>query len=274
MLKWVYCFNISMLKEKPVRKCYQLLLIFSLSLLLSSGFAGEDVITQTSTLDALVNGIYEGEITLNELKKHGNFGLGTFNALEGEMVFLDGRFYQIAATGIVQNPDIHTKTPFAMVTYFETDQQLKLKNCIDYQVFEKEVDNILPTLNIFYALKIEGIFHLVKTRSVPRQEKPYKPLTEIVQTQPVFYFEKVRGTMVGFRCPPYVKSITVPGYHLHFLTEDGKSGGHVLDFTVQDASLEIDYTSGFFLILPSTSSFYTIDLSLDRGADVKEVEKE
>ena len=256
-----------------MRKYYRLLFVLILLFSLSSVLAQEDILTQVSTIDALLNGIYEGEITLNELKQYGDFGLGTFNYLDGEMVFLDGRFYQITSEGIAKIPDSNTKTPFAAVTFFEADQELQLRSGMDYQTFIKEMDNIIPTLNIFYAIRIKGLFQAVKTRSVPKQEKPYQPLTDIVKTQPVFNFENLKGIIVGFRCPTYVKGINVPGYHLHFLTADGKAGGHVLDFTLQRASLEIDQTSEFFMILPHDKYFYNMDLSLDKEEDLKKVEK-
>ncbi|WP_435546997.1 acetolactate decarboxylase [Desulfobacterium sp. N47] len=134
-------------------------------------------------------------------------------------------------------------------------------------------DEMIPTPNIFHAIKIKGIFKTVKTRSVPKQSKPYRPLKEIVNTQPTFRFNNIRGTIAGFRCPSYVKNINVAGYHLHFLTEDGKTGGHVLEFTVGKAVLEIDETSGFSLLLPENKAFYDADLSLDKQTDPEEVER-
>jgi acetolactate decarboxylase len=235
--------------------------------------AQEDILTQISTIDALLTGIYDGETEINELEYHGNFGLGTYNALDGEMVLLNGRFYKITGDGTVIVPEWGERTPFAVVTFFETDQKVESISGTDFQTLEKEVDTIIPTPNIFYALKIEGFFQSVKTRSVPKQEPPYRPLTEIVQTQPEFTFKNVEGTMVGFRCPSYVEGINVPGYHLHFITADEKGGGHVLEFTVLEASLEIDHTHEFFLILSSDKTFYELDLSLDSKVDMEKVER-
>ena len=59
----------------------------------------KDVLYQTSTINALLNGVYDGEVTFQELKEHGNFGLGTVDALDGEMIALDGKFYQIKTDG-------------------------------------------------------------------------------------------------------------------------------------------------------------------------------
>lgn len=54
---------------------------------------------QASTINALVEGINEGDTTVKELKKHGDFGIGTFDDLDGEMIELDGKFYQIKSDG-------------------------------------------------------------------------------------------------------------------------------------------------------------------------------
>ena len=54
----------------------------------------ECVIYQTSLMSALISGVYEGQITMAELLKHGDFGLGTFNNLDGELVALNSKIYQ------------------------------------------------------------------------------------------------------------------------------------------------------------------------------------
>ncbi len=242
-----------------------------------AGFTGgvqadSDILTQVSTIDALMTGVYDGETTLAALLKEGDFGSGTFNSLDGEMVLLDGQVYRITGTGRVERPPLTTKVPFAAVTFFEADRKIPLAAGLTMPQFISETDRLLPTPNIFYAIKISGTFESVKTRSVPRQEKPYRPLAEVVKTQPEFNLKNVRGTMVGFRCPPYVKGINVPGYHLHFITADRKAGGHVLDFKAQKAIVEIDDTNEFFLMLPSDSPFYKADLALDREKELSAAE--
>ena len=133
---------------------------------------------------------------------------------------------------------------------------------------------MLPTPNIFYAIKIEGSFDYMKTRSVPRQEKPYPPLVEVTKNQPVFEFNDVEGTIVGFRCPAYVQEINVPGDHLHFVTDGRDGGGHVLEFKVEEATVSVDYTSAFLMILPGEDSdFYAIDLTQGGSEELEEAEK-
>jgi len=236
-------------------------------------FAGEDTITQISTIDALMTGVYDGPTTLGELRTKGDFGLGTFAALNGEMVLLDGVFYQVTSTGAVLRPGPEVKTPFAAVTFFKADRTIRLEKGVTFKSFIAQSEKTFPTRNAFYAIKITGMFSMVKARSVPAQKKPYPQLSEVVKTQPVFEFTDVSGTMVGFWCPSFAKGVNVPGYHLHFLRADGKMGGHVLDFAVNNAMMEIDDSREFSLILPDDAAFDKADLEPDRARELKAVEK-
>lgn len=233
---------------------------------------GRDVLMQVSTIDALMNGLYDGELAIGELKRHGDFGIGTFDALDGEMVVLDGQCYQVRGDGSVHVVGDARTTPFATVTFFDEDQTAAFSN-VDLAQLQQALDARLPTENLFYAIRMEGIFKKVRTRSVPAQTRPYRPLVEVTRTQPEFEFENVRGVMVGFRAPPFVKGVNVPGYHLHFLTEDRKAGGHVLEATIGEVAVTVDHTPDFYMQLPRSRAFQEVDLTKDREAELYEVEK-
>ena len=232
-----------------------------------------DTLTQYSTINALLNKVYDGEMTVGEVKQHGDFGLGTFNSMNGEMVVLDGHLYRVSADGVAREPVDDEKIPFTSVTYFETDLKYDIDSGISFDSLEKKIDSVLPTKNIFYAIKITGEFEKIKTRSVPKQDKPYKSITEIVKTQPTFEFANVKGTVVGFYCPQYMKGINVSGYHFHFLNEDKNAGGHILELITGKCVLEIDETFDLSLILPHDKDFYDVDLSPNNGSVLKTVER-
>lgn len=233
----------------------------------------KDILFQTSTINALLEGVYNGEITYKELKQYGDFGIGTFNDLDGEMIGLKGKFYQIKADGIAYSVDDSMKTPFAVMTFFEPDKSVLLDETMDYDQLKQYIDRLFLTKNIFYAIKIEGDFKYIKTRSVPRQNKPYPRLIEVVKNQPTFEFHNVKGTIVGFRIPDYMEGINVPGYHFHFITEDKKAGGHLLECRLQDVRIEIDYTSALYMVLPERGEFYKADLTKKRQTELEKVEK-
>ena len=226
-------------------------------LLLASSFANcsaefpQDVIYQVATIDALMKGEYEGPTTIGELKKHGDFGLGTVNGLDGEVAAVDGRFYQVTDDGKVHLLPDSALIPFAVVTFFDGADQKKLGGAEDLSALKKLIDKALPRDSAFYAVRIEGTFTHVKARSVPRQNKPYVPLMEALKGQTVFRLTDVKGTLIGFRFPKRMPDVNVPGYHFHFVSSDKKSGGHVLDCAAESCLLQWVGRSDLWLRIPT-----------------------
>lgn len=239
----------------------------------SVNFAQSDMLTQVSIIDALLNGVYDGNTTLGELKKYGNFGLGTFNKLDGEMVIYDGNFYKVRSDGKIIKQDESEKTPFAVIINFVPDITYKEKSSITLQKLYTLIDSLIPSQNYFYAVKIKGKFAAVQTRSVPQQERPYKPLAEVVKNQSVFNYGNTEGAVIGFRCPPFAKGVNVPGYHFHFLSNDFKSGGHVLDLTLIEGEIYIDLKSSFQVLLPEDEEFKVQNFAPDKESELIKVEK-
>ncbi len=76
----------------------------------------ESVLYQTSLMSALLSGVYEGSTTIADLLKHGDFGLGTFNELDGELIAFSSQVYQLRADGSARKAQPEQKTPFAVMT--------------------------------------------------------------------------------------------------------------------------------------------------------------
>jgi len=224
-------------------------LILIIFLFLSCAQYPGDLVYQESTIGQLDDGEMEGLLSMGELKKHGNFGLGTFDGLDGEMVGIDGEFFQVDYQGAANIVNDEIKTPFAMVTFFESDKSIQFTGEYDYQLLKKTIDGSLPSKDIIYAIKITGEFQFVKTRSVPKQQKPYPSLKEVVKQQKIFDFNNIKGTAVGFWVPRYMKNINVPGYHFHFITEDKKAGGHLLECKITNPTIHIDFKTDLYLSL-------------------------
>ena len=233
-----------------------------------------ETIFQYSTINALLDGIYDGDMLLKEAKKHGDFGIGTYNALDGEMVFLGGIFYQIKSNGAILTPAETSKSPFLVTTFFNVDKLMFANKKINFEEMLKFIEKELPSKNIFYAIRINGNFPYVKTRSVDAQQKPYPKMVEAIKNQKVFESRNVQGTVMGFYFPEYSKGLNVPGFHLHFLDNNKRIGGHVLDFTLDNGTIEIDDTSEFYLVLPSTGDFLNRDFTGNKDAEINKVEKE
>ena len=229
---------------------------------------------QTSTIGALMGGVYDGEVTYGELAQHGDFGLGTFNALDGEMIAFDGTFYQMKGDGKAYAVSPSAKTPFAVVMRFNPTVKVLWEELTDWGHFQQAVDKAVPSKNIFYAVKVRAVFDYIKVRTVPRQEKPYPPLVEVAKQQPVYVHEGLRGTLVGFRFPDYAQGVNVPGYHVHFLNGERTAGGHVLDFRMRDATVEIDVTSDLHMEVPDCGDFLDADLGKDQAEAIERAEKD
>jgi acetolactate decarboxylase len=224
-------------------------------------------------VNALVEGIYEQNIPFYEIRKHGDFGLGTFNDLDGEMMMFDGLIYRVGADGKAnQITDDEICTPFCSVTFFQPSSQEFLERTLSYEEFLGWMKELMPSPNLFYAFRLEGKFEYVKTRSVPKQEN-YRPLVEVAKEQPTFEFKDVKGTMVGFYTPSFVPSLNVPGVHLHFITEDRSSGGHLLECRPQSLKLEMEYLYTVEVSLPSNLDYLTWDFQRDVRSDLNKAEK-
>lgn len=228
---------------------------------------------QISLISAVLEGVYDGDITYGELAAHGDFGVGTFNNLDGEMVAVDGKFYQIKSDGKVSPVDPSMKTPFACVLFFDPTVEFTLDEETDFKVFEEALDRAVPTKNLFYALRVDGHFDHVKVRVVPRQEKPYRPMIEVVKDQPLYEFHDVRGTLLGFRFPDYTQGINVPGYHLHFIDENRETGGHVLDLRMKGVTVRVDITPDLHMEVPERDDFGSADLGKDNTESIRKAEK-
>lgn len=256
-----------------MRRTLMSLLIFATASVAETG-EDRDVLYQVSTIDALLAGVYEGSSDISSAMRHGDFGLGTFDRLDGEMIVLDGKVYQAAYDGSVNAVPPDTGTPFMAVTWFEADVHIDVPSNVSYKAFEAWLENELPSRNMLYAIRVDGVFDTVSYRSVPRQnEKPFLPLAEVVRKQRVFQRDDIKGTLVGFWCPAYAKGINVPGFHLHFFSEDRMHAGHVLDFVLSSGEVVLDVTDGWEIQLPEDETFLRADLGADRSGALNAVEQ-
>lgn len=233
-----------------------------------------NMVTQVSTIDALLAGSFDGQMTCRRLLGHGDFGIGTFDRLDGEMIVMDGAVYQVRGDGSVRRPDLSVTTPFACALRFQADKEWDVSSLGDGESLQASIDKAAPDLNRPCALRIHGRFAAVKTRSVPPQNKPYPPLAEVTKSQPTFSAANIEGTLIGFRLPAYLKGVNVPGYHLHFLSDDRRFGGHVLEVSLQEGRAQVDACNRLLLILPEhNADFARLDLAKDRSQELNKAEK-
>ena len=265
-----------------IKKTGILALTFILLLSILSGCGseedqtGRETIYQVALLQSLTQGYYDGIISVSDLRKHGDTGIGTFSGVNGEMILLDGVCYQADSEGkINEMPDSET-VPFSDVTYFDEDGTVKLKRIKDIDALQTELDKIVSENgpNSFYMLKIDGKFSHIKVRSEYKQEKPYRTLDKaLADDQTEFEYDNIKGTIVALYCPDYMSGLNTPGWHFHFIDSDHEVGGHVLDVNVKKATAAYDMTDEFAMCLSDESGFQRMDLSKDVDKAIEKVEK-
>lgn len=206
-----------------------------LALLCMTGFSAksqnvnEKPIFHYSVLDGLRNGVYTGDLSIAVLKSKGDFGLGTYNYLDGEMIVLNGVVYRIAGDGKVSIAESKLITPFAAVTFFKEDKVYELVGISDFEEMQKEIIKKLPSENKSYAVQIECEFESMKVGSANKvMEDETTGLAELMKTRPTFEKQNVIGTLVGFYTPAYMSSVNLSPFHFHFLSKDRKFGGHFM----------------------------------------------
>lgn len=237
--------------------------------------ANRETIAQVALLQSLLQGDYYGSVSIGDLKKHGDIGIGTFDKLNGELIMVDGVLYRAKGDGTVEVPADSETIPFSNVTFFDVDASQAVEGVGSFKDLEKILDAKVAELgpNSFCFARVDGTFSKMNVRSEYAQKEPYKPLVEVLETDQTFFnYENVEGTVVALYCPDYMKELNNAGWHLHFVSKDGTKGGHVLDLAVDKADIAWDHTDNFEMMLPNQDFFNAIDFTKDRSEEVKKAE--
>lgn len=202
---------------------------------------------QVSTIEALLHGAYDGDVTVAELTGRGDLGLGTFNALDGELVLADGVLYRAAHDGSVHPAEPERRSPFALVTTFQPGVEIYVGVAQDIDAL---LSQVAPQSSTCAAVRIEGRFEHIRLRSVAPQRKPYPPLADVLAEQRVFEEDDIEGVVVGFCFPAHEGRLNLPGRHLHFLSSDRTRGGHVLSCRPAECVVRVDHEAEIEVELP------------------------
>ena len=212
--------------------------------------AKEHAAFQVSTLDALMAGSYDGDTTVGELLGHGDLGIGTIAALDGELVVVDGAACVVDGDARVHPVDADTTTPFAVVCRFAPLLEQAVDGPLSLAGLHERIGQLASIGLVVVAVRVDGTFSHLRLRSVARQQPPYPPLAEVTAHQREWVVPEAEGSLVGFRFPDAAAGLEVPGFHLHFLSADRSTGGHVLDLTVDTARIQIDGADEVHVELP------------------------
>jgi len=236
----------------------------------------ENKIFQVSTLQAFVLGYSRAVINVAELLREGDTGLGTFEDVNGEMIVLDGHCYRADQNGCVTEVAAGTGVPFATVASFHGEQRFELNQMPDIASIRRELDRKIEErfgLNSMHVVRIDGEFEKVDARSEAPYRSHHVTLKQVLtQNQKAFIFEKIRGSLVGVYFPDYMDGINMPGWHLHFLSEDRSKGGHVFEVSLRQGAAKVDRITNIFINLPADAAFDTYSLKQNLQEEIKSVE--
>ena len=241
----------------------------------SAAEAERESIAQVALLQSLAQGYFGGTMTAGELRALGDTGIGTFEGLNGEMIVSDGVVYQALGDGrILVCPD-NTIIPYATVTFFDKDIAVKLANVKNKAEFEKALNVAVQKngSNSFYMIKMPAEFSSILFRSEYGSKEPYPTLVEALKGKQTEFTEKnIKGTLVGLYCPAYMGELNSVGWHFHFISDDKKKGGHILELSLKNATAYLDKTDKFTMILPDDQKFQNLNLAKDMSSDIKSAE--
>lgn len=228
-------------------------------------------IFQVSTSNALVQGVFRGAVTVQDLADHGDMGLGTFEGLDGELIMVDGICYRASLGGAVNVADDGTRVPFAVITRFHSDARATIEEGSTLSGLTQLLDGLRPSENLFAAVRVEGRFERLSLRAAC-PAAPEEGLVEAVRHQSEFSVAQLEGTLVGFWAPIYAGAVNIPGYHFHFISSDRSSGGHVLDLSAKGLDVGVQFESELHLVMPDTPEFLQADLTGQHSAALHRAE--
>jgi acetolactate decarboxylase len=216
---------------------------------------------QVGALCGFIDKVYQGDHTMNDLALKGNFGIGTFDLVHGEMIGFDGKFYRVIEDGIARKVDPNHKTPFAWVVDFEETHTFTLDDIKSFDHFAESFDSKIPSHNFIYAYRIECPIEHIQFRAEACQPRPFRPLAETFPSvQKNFELSNVSGIIAGFRFPEYFSTLNIPGHHMHFLEPELMQGGHIFDIKFKKAAVSVCAIKNYELALVDSQAFADLNI--------------
>lgn len=202
---------------------------------------------QVDVITDLLHGNYESVTTVGEVFPNTLVGLGVADRLDGEIVSVDAVTWRIPATGIPELTQPELGLPFAMSASGGTPITLQLAPGTTLEELAKLIEQVIhdahDSEHPVVAIRIDGDFTDVLLRSEHRQRPPFAHLDQVLRNEVQFPFDTWQGTLVGFSYPKSESTdsdgVTIPGLHLHAISRDRTSGGHVHHVTVAHAAASI-----------------------------------
>lgn len=232
---------------------------------------------QVSTLQALALGYSRTVITVGQLMKHGETGLGTFEDVNGEMIAIDGKCYRAMQDGTVEDAGETRGVPFSSVAYMDGCREFELEGNYDMTALKNELNNRIEedfALNSMHVIQIHGTFEKIYARSEAPYRAHHVTLKEMLDTtQTSFEFSNISGSLVGVYYPDYMDGINAAGWHLHFINDTRTKGGHVYELKMSHGNVRLSRKTSIEIQLPKDPAFDTYALKNASKDEIKKVEQ-
>ena len=244
----------------------------------ADAYARKPVFFQVSTLNALMMGNFDGVVTVGCLKRHGSWGIGTYEGLDGEAIVCDGHAYHAHYDGTAREYPNGSRLAFATVADFtEQAGTAKLADIEDIDGVKAELERLRRAYddndNAWALVALRGSYPHLRVRSCKKCEtKPYPTFPELASNQHEHDYAHEHGWVIGVWTPAYLQGINLPGWHLHYLSEDRTRGGHLLELALDEVTGRLETYARFEMALPTNREFNKLDLTEDLSHETRAVE--
>jgi alpha-acetolactate decarboxylase len=174
-------------------------------------------IFQFSAFAALSAGFNTGQPRTADLTSHGTHGIGVYE--DGSlMILLERQAYALRRDGTVVPGPMDARLPFAMVTIFQPSYRVKLP-ALSFD----ELEELISSEELGHARGINTLMPFTITAKFAALSlEQGDELTDI------------GGTMFGFVVPKWMREISGPRIHAHFVDEEEGKGGRVAGFEIEE----------------------------------------
>ncbi|WP_042958478.1 acetolactate decarboxylase [Erwinia tasmaniensis] len=218
-------------------------------------------IVQFSTIGALMSGFVDGEFDFDAHKNEKMFGIGCSEGMNGELTISNGEAWEATA-----GEDVHKISkklvPFIQITNFESENSFEC-DFLDEENTASILKKKLNIENVFIAINIHAIFNELKIRTPQKSNSKGRTALDMVNEQDVSSLTNIRGQLIGFWTPEIYGRISVPGFHLHFLSDDKKTSGHVLQYHANKAIFHFQVKNTIEIKNPTNKKYMDMSINVD-----------
>lgn len=199
---------------------------------------------QSKSAESLFAGNFDGVMSVQAEFSRSRLGIGVMENLDGELISLRGATWAVPPSGVPRVAQEQETVAFGIAASGGIRHKIQISEDASLDKISAEIDEALLKLRIDHeeivcAIEIVGDFRDVVLRTVHEPNYEGETLGEIIDDEVRFSFNQWTGTLVGFRYPDKKSGLTIPGLHLHGISADRKSGGHLRAATVIRVSAHI-----------------------------------